>query len=119
MNGNPNAYQKRFHAELREMYKSKFAGAGQLHHILGSRRKIYKYKKAGEWLVILISEDDHHDIAKRGFEWEKFEMTTQIYYYEQFFGKPYPAPAGLTKAFLTMKKKGQVMKGYCQSGDDV
>ena len=119
MNGNPNAYQKRFHAELREMYKSKFAGTGQLHHILGSRRKIYKYKKAGEWLVILISEDDHRDIAKRGFCWEKFYTRKQIDDYEQFFGKRYPAPVGLIKEFLTMKTKGQVMKGYSPSGDDV
>ena len=119
MNGNPNAYQKRFHAELREMYKSKFAGTGQLHHILGSRRKIYKYKKAGEWLVILISEAEHDLIASLGFGWEKRMMKNQIDDYQLFFSKPYPVQGGLTEAFLTMKTKGQVMKGYSPSGDDV
>ena len=119
MNGNPNAAQKRFHTELREMTATLCGGNGELHYIVGSKRNIYKYERAGEWLVLLIHKESHDNIKKLGFQWEQKKFKEQKNYYENYFGKPYPVPEGLFRSFTEMKTKQQVMKGFSPWSDDV
>lgn len=90
----------------------------ELHHVFGSKRKIYKYDKAGEWIVLLLQPSVHADIKEYGFAWEQAKFERQKEYYEKYFDKPYPVPDGLCKAFVSMTNKQQVMKGFSPWGDD-
>jgi len=97
MNGNPNAAQKRFHDELREMYYEKYGGRGELHHVFGSKERFKLLKEAfvdkpGEWFVILLTPEDHRDIKLFSFDGEKGMFFKQKRDYEKFFEKPYPVP---------------------------
>ena len=49
MNGDPNAEQKRYHDDLREMYYETQGdkGLGELHHIWGSKENFKLLKEAG------------------------------------------------------------------------
>jgi hypothetical protein len=114
VNGNPDSAQREFHKELRELH-----GAGELHHIFGSKRKIYNYRKSGEWLVMMLSAEHHRNISKLSFEEERFLFLSKIAEYEQHYQKPCPIPEGLIKAYKSMTHKQQVMKGFSPYGDDV
>ena len=106
MNGNPNAAQKRYHNELREMF-----GIGELHHIFGSKRKFKGYGQVGEWLVIMLSKEMHADISEFSFEQEKKMFFNQQAQYEACYGKPSPVPKVVADIYQSMKHKQEVVKG--------
>lgn len=108
MNGFPNAAQKRFHDNLREMYSKN----GQLHHIVGARRKMKGFVKPGEWLVIFIPVDVHEQIGchEIDFQGEKEIFFKQKKHFELYFDEPYPVPKELLAHFESMLNKHAVVK---------
>ena len=106
MNGNPNAAQKRYHNELREMF-----GVGELHHCFGSKRKFKNHGQVGEWLCIMLSKEMHADIKEFTFEQEKEMFFKQQAKYERVYGKPSPVPTVVADIYRSMKHKQEVVKG--------
>ncbi len=111
MNGNPNAAQKRYHDELREMYFDRFGGRGELHHVFGSKWKRKGYLKPGEWIVILLTPEVHHEIKKYSFEAERGMFLNQLREYEMYFGKRPPVPEGLVASYREMLNRHDTTKG--------
>jgi len=110
MNGNPNAEQKRYHLELREMCYYEFGGRGQLHHIFGSKSNFKGFVKPGEWLQILLTPEVHADIKSYSFKAERGMFLAQQRAYERYWGKPSPVPADLVEVYKAMLDKHSVSK---------
>jgi len=115
MNGNPNAAQKRFHNDLREMYYQKYGGRGELHHVFGSKwncevwtgdiENPKKVAKPGEWIVILLTPEVHHDIKNYSFEAERGLFLEQLRDYKEYFGRDPEIPEELVEHYKSMISK--------------
>lgn len=118
MNSNPTAEQKRFHDELREMCREKYAGKGELHHIFGSKykRRVYdeegnRIERIGEWLVILLPRHLHQRIKEFEFSDEREAFLMQIPVYEAWYEKPFPVPKAVIESYKAMKYRHEPEKG--------
>lgn len=119
MNGNPNAAQKRFHKELREMYYDpQFNNPiGELHHIWGSKANFKlleeaEIEKAGEWFVIMIPKIIHDNIKDFDFDRERSWFLTQQQNYEVYYDRPSPMPAKCIEYYKTILSKQYVLKRW-------
>jgi len=116
VNSNPNAAQKAYQDELRDMYFARYAGRGQIHHIFGSKAKFKAAKEAGiarpgEWLVILLADDVHENIGDYSFEAERGLFLQQQREYEQYFGKPSPVPTEIVQMYKNMRHRQDITGG--------
>lgn len=119
MNGNPNAAQKRFHNELRDMYShTKIQhGIGELHHIFGSKAKFKLLKEAGvkkpgEWFVIMIPKKVHDDIDHYTFDDERNMFLQQKEDYEKYYEKDCPIPEECYTYYNAMLSKQHILKNW-------
>lgn len=123
MYGNPSAEQKRFHAELRDMYaftQWKKDGTGELHHIFGSKAKFKLLKEAGikkegEWFVVMIPKRDHDMIGGFSFEAERGWFLKQQQDYEEYYGRKSPMPDLVITYYKLLKGKHVGLKSWYAS----
>lgn len=118
MNSNPNAQQKRYQNELREMCLYKYGGKGEMHHIFGSKykRRVFnedgsRVERVGEWLVIFLPKQFHDNIKQYTFEDEREAFLMQIPVYEDWYEKPFPVPKAVIESYKNMKHRHEPEKG--------
>lgn len=117
MNGDPNAEQKRYHDDLREMYYETQGdkGLGELHHIWGSKENFKLLKEAGivkpgEWFVEMIPKTTHDNIKSFSFEYQKDVFLAQQRDYHRFFDRPSPVPAECLTYITALLSKQYILK---------
>lgn len=105
MNGFPNAIQKRWHSDLRQIAYDKFGGRSELHHIMGARWKLKGFDKPGEFLVIMLTPEIHADIKNYSFESERALFLESLRSYQSYYGKLPSVPSKLVEHYIKMKSR--------------
>ena len=121
MNGSPNAEQKRYHDQLREMFREVHGGTPEIHHIFGAQAKFKLLaeagiKKPGEWFVIAMSKEEHKaiDDNKYSFEAERGLFMQQRRDYKNYFKTETPVPVEIFMYYNQMTSKHQGLRSWSE-----
>lgn len=102
-NAQPNAKQRQWREDVREMGSICGGGPVVIHHAAG-RTARHNGVHIGHWWIVALSDDQHKDIhasgkARKSIEKELFEKTMKRYV--RVYNRPIPVPLDVVEAIMS------------------